>query len=100
MQRGKRQRNMLIALDYAHGATRAQLAEKYEISLQRVAQVLYDVATFFRSHPNMFQSERMRAVIADYMRPRPAQRAVATTPEEFFWELMNERERDRRKGLL
>lgn len=95
MQRSLRHRNLLMALDYAHGATYQQLAAKNEISVQRVSQVMDDVARWLRSHPKLLRSERMRNVIADSMRPRPPSTRVAATPEEFFWELVRERENDR-----
>ena len=99
MQRSLRHRNLLMALDYAHGATYQQLADKHELSVQRVAQIMDDVARWLRSHPSLFRSGRMRNVIADSMRPRPPSTLTATTPEEFFWELVCEREKDRRQEL-
>lgn len=88
-----------MALDYAHGATYQQLADKNGVSVQRVAQIMDDVARWLRSHPRLFREERMRNVIADSMRPRPPSTPTATTPEEFFWELAREREKDRRQEL-
>ena len=99
MRRTLHHRNLLIALDYAHGATYQQLADKHELSVQRVAQIMDNIARSLRSHPRLFRSERMRNVIADSMRSRPPSTPIATTPEEFYWELAREREKDRIQEL-
>lgn len=86
-------RNKQIVIDYAFGKTYAELGAQHGVTHQRISQILHTAAMQWRTHPTLFRTPRMQQVLLDSMKPRMHVH-IAETPEEFFWELMNERKPD------
>jgi len=92
-------RSVPIALDYAFGESAESLAAKNKCSVQRIHQRLAEVSfrlyasmgiTMLRVDPN-----RTARLIHERLTPtlRFFEGGRAQTPEEFFFELLQERER-------
>lgn len=90
-----RKSSWMTAIDYAYGMSVAELAVRERCSEQRIYQRLSNatVGLFGTNRSTELRKcpERTVGRIKDYLnRPRYIERGKAETPEEFFYELLNE----------